>query len=157
MALTSSPTHAAPEIPPWVNRIMIGLLRSPFHSLLSRTTLVLTVTGRRSGHSYTFPVRYLRDGERVLVSTDSRWWQNLQDGAPVTLCLQGHEVSGWAEVRTDPETVEPSTRAFLRAMPQDASFYQVTLDRSGQPDPLSLKQAVQERVLITITLGDHAG
>jgi hypothetical protein len=157
MALTSSPPHAAPEIPPWVNRLMMGILRSPFHFLLSRTTLVLTVTGRRSGRRYVFPVRYLRDGARVLVSTDSRWWRNLQGGAAVSLRLRGHEVSGWAEVSTDPETVEQSIRAFLRAMPHDASFYQITLNRSGQPDPVSLKQAVQDRVLLTISLRAHIG
>ena len=152
MAVTSSPTRAAPEIPPWVNRLMMGILRSPFHPLLSRTTLVLTVTGRCTGRRYTFPVRYLRDGERVLVSTDSRWWRNLQGGARVTLRLQGREVSGWTEVRTDQETVEQSIRAFLHQMPHDASFYHITLDRSGQTNPVSLKQAVQGRVLITISL-----
>lgn len=156
MALTSTPPRAAPTIPPWVNRLMIGLLRSPFHFLLSRTTLVLTVTGRHTGRRYTFPVRYLHDGDRLLVSTDSRWWRNLQGGAPVTLHLRGHEVAGWAEVRTDPETVEHSIRAFLRAMPHDASFYQISLDQSGQPDVASLKQAVQDRVLITIQFRGHA-
>ena len=156
MAKTSSPPHATPTIPPWVNRLMIGLLRSPVHFLLSRTTLVMTVTGRRSGRRYPIPVRYLRTGDQVLVSTDSRWWRNLQVGAPVTLLLRGREVSGWAEVSTDPEVVEQSIRAFLRAMPHDASFYQITLDRSGQPDPESVKHALQDRVLITISTS-HPG
>ncbi len=156
MALSHSPTRAAPTIPPWVNRLMMGILRSPFHPLLSRTTLVLTVTGRRTGRHYTFPVRYLREGERVLVSTDSCWWHNLRGGARVTLHLRGHQVAGWAEVNTDPETVEHSIRAFLRAMPRDASFYQITLDPSGQPDPVRLKQALQDRVLITISLDNRA-
>jgi hypothetical protein len=157
MTLTSSPPHAAPTIPPWVNSMMMGILRSPFHPLLSRTTLILTVTGRRTGRRYTFPVRYLRDGERMLVSTDSRWWRNLQGGAPVSLCLRGREVSGWAEVSTDPQTVEQSIRAFLRQMPRDASFYQITLDRSRQPDPVSLMRAVRDRVLITISPDNRAG
>jgi F420H(2)-dependent quinone reductase len=157
MAVTSSPTRAAPEVPAWVNWIMLGILRSPFHPLLSRTTLVLTVTGRRTGRRYTFPVRYLRTGEHVLVSTDSRWWRNLQGGAHVSLRMRGHEVSGQAEVSTDPEAVEQSILAFLRQMPRDASFYQITLDRAGQPDPVRLKQAVQNRVLITISLDNPAG
>lgn len=136
---------------------MIELLRSPFYPLLSRTTMILTVTGRSSGRRYTFPVRYLCNGARVPVSTDSRWWRNLRGEAPVNLRLCGREVSGWAEVRTDSEVVEHSVLAFLRAMPRDAAFYQVTLDHSGQPDPVSLKRAVQERVLITMSLDNQAG
>lgn len=157
MALTSSRPHAAPKIPPWVNQMITGILRSPFHPLLSRTTTILTVIGRRTGRRYTFPVRYLCEEERVLVSTDSCWWRNLRDGARVSLRLQGRDMAGWAEVSTDAEIVEHSIRAFLRAMPRDASFYQNMLDRSGQPDPVSLEQAVQERVLITISLDNPAG
>jgi hypothetical protein len=153
----TAPAHAAPTIPSWVNQLMIGVLRSPFHSLLSRTTTVLTVNGRRSGRRYTIPVRYLRADDRVLVTTDSRWWLNLQGGAQITLHLRGREVAGWAEVSTDPEAVEQAILAFLRQMPRDASFYQIPLDRSGRPDPASVKRAIRDRVLITVYLDNQAG
>jgi len=33
----------------WYNTLMSWLLRSPFHGLLSKSTLLVTVTGRKSG------------------------------------------------------------------------------------------------------------
>jgi hypothetical protein len=38
------------------NQAVRLLLRSPFHPLLSRGLLLITVTGRRSGRAFTFPV-----------------------------------------------------------------------------------------------------
>lgn len=152
MSRTLSQTRAAPTVPRWINRFVIWLLRSPFHPLLSHTTMLLTFTGRHSGRRYTIPVRYLRDGEKLLTTTDSRWWLNLRGGAHVMLHLAGCEVAGTAEVHTNPEQVEQGIRAILRQMPRDARFYQVHLDRSGQPDQTSVKQAAQVHVLITILM-----
>jgi hypothetical protein len=73
----SSPLHSGPTVPRWVNRLVTGLLCSPFHALLSHTTMLLTFTGRKSGRRYTIPVRYLREGETLLTLTDSPWWRNL--------------------------------------------------------------------------------
>ena len=49
------------------NRAVAVLLRSPLHPLLSRQLALISVTGRRSGHSYTFPVGYRRAGDRVTI------------------------------------------------------------------------------------------
>ena len=47
-------------------------------------TMLLTVTGRRSGKAYTVPLIYIRDGERLVIAaayagsdTDPSWWRNL--------------------------------------------------------------------------------
>ena len=60
------------------------LLRSPLHGLVSGRIMLLTVTGRRSGRSFTVPVSYLRYGENILSFTSgewSAWWKNLRGGA----------------------------------------------------------------------------
>lgn len=84
----------------WYNSIITALLRSPLHRLLSRSLMLITVTGRRSGRQYTTPVSYVRDENYIwFISRRQRiWWRNLSDGAPVTLWLRGKEVTGKAYV-----------------------------------------------------------
>jgi hypothetical protein len=85
------------------------VLRSPLHPLLSGRLTVITVTGRRSGRRYTFPVGYERDGDAVTITVGwpqrKRWWRNLRGGgAPVRLRLGGEERTGHAVARGDEAT-----------------------------------------------------
>src|SRR5436309_15102731 len=74
------------------NPFVIALLRSPLHGLLDKHTMLITITGRKSGKRYTFPVSYMREGENLLVISqkDRAWWKNLRGGAQVLVFLQGH-------------------------------------------------------------------
>lgn len=147
-------TVPPPTIPRWLNRVVVWLLRSPFHALMSRTTLLLMVTGRQSGQSYTLPVRYLREGQTLITTTYSprRWWRNLQGEALVKLYLAGRKATGKARVSTHPPEVAQGIRAILRAMPADARYYRVRLDAQHQPDLADLELAARSNVLITISL-----
>ena len=88
-----------------VNPVVRAVLRSPAHRLLSGHLALLTVTGRRSGRAFTFPVGYHRDGERVTVGVDwperKRWWRNLSDPAPVEIWLAGVRRTGTGQARAD--------------------------------------------------------
>lgn len=42
------------------NPVVTWLLRSSLHGILSGSTLLITVTGRKSGRIYTIPVNYVR-------------------------------------------------------------------------------------------------
>ena len=54
-------------MPPWLNATMKFILKSPLHGMLSKTILVLTFTGQKSGKIYSTPVSYSRqDGEVVM-------------------------------------------------------------------------------------------
>ena len=82
------------------------LLRSPLHPLVSGQLALITVTGRRSGRSYTIPVGYgLRDdivNIPVGWPARKRWWRNLRgDGAPVRVRLRGREYAGFGIARGD--------------------------------------------------------
>jgi hypothetical protein len=82
------------------------LLRSPLHAIASGQLALITVTGRRSGRSYTIPVGYRRDGDRVTIPVGwperKRWWRNLRgEGAQVGLRLRGRDYSGHAVARGD--------------------------------------------------------
>lgn len=84
----------------WYNPIVTAVLRSPLHGLMSGNTLLLTYTGRKSGHSYTFPISYGRTGNRLWVISHRRktWWKNVQGGAPVTVRIGNRNWPGYAEV-----------------------------------------------------------
>jgi hypothetical protein len=76
-----------------------ALLESPLHGLASGRLALISVTGRRSGRTYTFPVEYKQRGDAVKVGVgwpDRKiWWRNLLgEGGPVTMRIRGQERSG---------------------------------------------------------------
>jgi hypothetical protein len=81
------------------------LLRSPAHRLASGRLCLITVTGRRSGRTFTFPVLYSRTDAGVRIEVGwperKRWWRNLREDAPVELVLRGERCSGRAVARGD--------------------------------------------------------
>ena len=88
-----------------INPLVRGLLRSPAHGLVSSHLALLTVTGRRSGRTFTFPVGYHREGDRVTIGVDwperKRWWRNLADAAPVEIGLAGVRCAGTGQAGGD--------------------------------------------------------
>jgi hypothetical protein len=138
-----------------LNPIVVGLLRSPLHGLMSADVMLITVTGRRSGRRYTMPVSYLRDGDRVhcLTAREITWWRNLRGGAEVSLQLAGEERRGRAEaVAGDPERIERELRDFLTRLPRDAVYYDIELDAAQRPLEAGLRRAAERVVSITIAL-----
>jgi hypothetical protein len=88
-----------------VNPPIRALLRSPAHRLLSNQLMLLSVTGRRTGRTFTFPVGYREDGDRLHVHVASpehkRWWRNLRDGAPVAVELRRVRRTGFGRAHGD--------------------------------------------------------
>lgn len=140
-----------PTVPPIVNRTMKFMLRSPMHGMVSKTVLLITFTGCKSGKTYTTPVSYSQDGDRVHIFTHATWWKNLCGGAPVTLHLRGREVRGLAEpVAEDKQAIAIELSAHLRKVPSDARYYGVTFDDHGTPCAEEVKQAAQSVVMICV-------
>jgi hypothetical protein len=52
---------------PQGNAVVLAVLRSPVHRLLSGLALELRYTGRRSGREYVLPVQYVRAGGRIVI------------------------------------------------------------------------------------------
>lgn len=88
-----------------VNPLVKAVLSSPLHPLLSHGLALITVTGRRSGRRYTFPVGYHQDGDRIIVDVGwperKRWWRNLTHGGPVEMRIRGKRRAGHAQTHGD--------------------------------------------------------
>jgi deazaflavin-dependent oxidoreductase (nitroreductase family) len=129
------------------------VLRSPMHGMVSKTALLITFTGRKSGKTYTTPVDYSRDGDQVYIFTHANWWKNLCGGAPVTLRIQGWELQGLAEpIAEDKCAVAAGLTAHLRKVPSDARYYGVTFDAHGNPRAEEVEIAVKSVVMIRVRL-----
>ena len=82
------------------NPFVSALLRSPLHGLLGAKFMLVTVTGRKTGRTYTTPVNYVRRGDTLtVISRRGRtWWRNLSEPAPVLVRLRGKRGCGMGQV-----------------------------------------------------------
>jgi deazaflavin-dependent oxidoreductase (nitroreductase family) len=81
-----------------VNPVVRGLLRSPAHRILSRSTLLLAYTGRRSGVRRELPAMYAVLGGHYVVAAGQpgtkTWWRNFAGAdRPVTVTVAGRRRS----------------------------------------------------------------
>ena len=136
------------------NPIMVWLLYSPLHRMLSGMMMVLNYSGCKTGKAYRLPVGYKRvDGTLLTISYKQRtWWRNLRCGVPIIIRLQGKDVSGRAEVIVDELGVVEGLSAFIGGDPKAGRMFGIKISTDGQPDPESLKQAAQTRVIVRTTL-----
>ena len=81
------------------NPLVLAVLRSPLHRLLSGSVMEIAVLGRKTGLTYSIPVQYVRRGEGLLVISQRHrtWWRNLRGGFPVGVRLQGRQFHGRGE------------------------------------------------------------
>ncbi len=136
------------------NDFMSSLLRSPLHSMLDSSMLLITVTGRSSGKVYTLPVNYVRQRDRLtLTSLRSRtWWRNLRGGAEAELVLKGKQVRAQATVLESEQEVATALSEYLGLGPHYARYFHVGLDANKQPLAADIAQAAKERVVVYLTL-----
>lgn len=138
----------------WFNPIMTWLLKSPFHGMVSRGLMLVTVTGCKSGKSISTPTNYLRDGDTLWVISwrDRKWWRNLRGGAKVHVLLAGRRVEGRGEVMEDGKRIAESLFAYYQKVPHLAKYVGIRLDGSVQPNLASCEQAAQKLVMVRIEL-----
>ena len=87
---------------PQGNALVLAVLRSRAHRLLSASAIELRYTGRRSGRQYVLPVQYAGAGDQLVVWPQhwqrSTWWRNFRTPQPVTVRLAGRLHEGTARV-----------------------------------------------------------
>jgi len=136
------------------NPFMKLILRSPLHGMMSGNTLLITVTGRRTGKRYTTPTNYLQDGDTLTITStrERTWWRNLRGGAPVTVLLHGRVAPGQGTVIEEAQQVAGALMGYLQKLPNYARYFSVALDAEGRPNAQDVTRAAQARVVIQIRL-----
>jgi deazaflavin-dependent oxidoreductase (nitroreductase family) len=134
----------------WYNPFVKVLLRSPLHGIMSRSAMLLTYTGRKSGKQYKLPVGYQCQGNTyTTISFRSRnWWRNLRGGANVTVHIKGEEHAAFSEVVEDNSAVLEGISTYFSRAPQEARYFQIALDEDGKPNKQDLAREAAQRVLI---------
>ncbi len=143
-----------------INRVVILVLRSPLHAVLSGGVLLLRVAGRRSGRLYTVPLSYVRGADSVVCFTGpawSAWWKNLRGGARVTVRMRGRDLTGTGLVVTEEGVAVEGLETFLGAFPSTARRYSVKLDTNGRPDRGGIETAVRTGVAVMILMEPDDG
>ena len=147
-----------PKTPQWVNRVVSTTLRSPLSRMLDRGILLMTVTGRRTGRSYTFPVQYVDDGDSLWIISgggpEKTWWRNLVGGGPVRVLLRRAHRDGYATAHTyasDPTMVTEGLRRYVARFPGMARRLAI---RPG--DEESLARAAEQTVIVRVALSAGA-
>lgn len=142
-----------PTIPPIVNKTMKIFLRSPLHGMISKSILLVTFNGRKSGKTYTTPVSYSQQNGLVHIFSHAAWWKNLKKDAKVTLRIRGRDIQGLAEpVTEDKEAIASRLASHLRKVPSDSRYFDVSFDDQGNPRSEEVKKAVQTAVMICVQL-----
>ena len=149
---SSLPFSPYPSPPACISQTVTILLRSPLHALMSQHTMLLTLHGRKTGQSYTFPVTYLQESNTVFCLTRFNWWKNLRGSAEVMLRLRGKSVTGIAEPIFNQLFIAERIAQIVQRDAREAKYFSVKLNDHNLPDPASLQISAQHFVLIRIRL-----
>lgn len=137
-----------------VNPFMVALLRSRLHRLASKSFILLSVTGRRSGRSYTVPVtRHEQPDGSLVVSAAGSWRHNLQAGTDVRVTLEGRErTARVTPVQDADRAAEVFAELLDRSSARDVGV-KVNVDRS--PTPEEIKPVLRHRVIAYLKFADQ--
>ncbi len=105
-----------------LNPIVIPILQSRFHCLISTQLMLVKFTGRKSGREFTTPMAYHEFNGTIIIAlaeTKSRqWWRNYRDVWPMAVLIKGQWKSGYASV------VKPTNGEFKK-------WFEAVFDRAG--------------------------
>jgi hypothetical protein len=146
-----------PAVTPFVgnviNPLIALLLRSPLHGALSKSAILLTFKGRKSGKVYNLPVGYYDlQGDSLVVIPLHRWWKNLQNNAPVTVWLKGRKYTGVANATQGDEASAKVLQQIITSSANLIRVHKVERDANGQPDANSASTIAHSLVLVRIRL-----
>ena len=125
-------------------------LRTPLYVFFGDTMLI-TVTGCKTGKKYTTPVGFYRDGDSlwVISSRDRTWWRNVKDGAEVEMRIRGKNVKGLAVAVLDEGAVAEQVLEYVRHIPMSARALGVRME-NGEPNLEDAARLANERLFVKI-------
>jgi deazaflavin-dependent oxidoreductase (nitroreductase family) len=128
-------------------------LRTPLHIFMGNT-LLLTLTGRKSGKPVSLPVNFhLLAGVYWVTSRRNRtWWRNISANPAVTVLLHGKTAPARAELLLDEKEVANQLGKILSTEVFLAKALGVRLEANKAPNPADLARVAAESVLVKIIL-----
>lgn len=125
-------------------------LRTPLYAFMGDTMLI-TVTGRKTGRKYSTPVGFYREGDFlwVMTSRDRSWWRNVKNGANVSLLLKGRTVNGFAQAELDEKAVEIQLLDYIRHIPMSAKPLGIRMENRF-PNLEDVKRVAKDRLFVKI-------
>jgi F420H(2)-dependent quinone reductase len=133
------------------NDFISWVLRSPLHGILSDGTILITVTGRRTGKKFTLPVGYYcEDGSLwILTSRDRTWWRNVEHGAEVSLLMKQKQLRAFAEADLDDASVEQQLYEYIRHVPHAAKPLGIRVE-NGNVNAEDIARVAKDRLFVKI-------
>ena len=127
-------------------------LHSPLYVFFGDTMLI-TVTGCKTGKKYTTPVGFYRDRDTlwILSSRDRTWWRNVKGGAEVEMRIRGKDVKGFAETLLDESAVASQMIEYIRRVPMSARTLGVRME-NGEPNPGDAARLAKDRMFVRVKL-----
>jgi deazaflavin-dependent oxidoreductase (nitroreductase family) len=125
-------------------------LRTPLRFFMGNTMLI-TVTGCKTGKKYSTPVGFYRENQSlwVLSKRNRTWWRNVKHGANVTLLLNGKTVSAFAEAVLNEKVVEAHLVDYLRQMPMAAKSLGIRMENRF-PNASDIRRVAKDRLFVKI-------
>jgi deazaflavin-dependent oxidoreductase (nitroreductase family) len=137
----------------FVNPVLRALLRSPLHRLLDKNLMLLTVTGRKTGRTYSLPVgRHESPDGTFVLSAGGNWRHNLRGGADVRVTLDGRERAAHAVLEEDLDRAAEAFKAMLDHSRPRALAVKVNVDRA--PTTAEIRPVLADRGVAYLTLAD---
>ena len=137
----------------FINPIMIFILRSPLHFLVSHSVLVLYVTGAKTGKQYFIPVSFFEHSKGLLTCVTDKpniWWRNLTSIVEIKILFKGKEIL--SRISTEPDDSDyifPKLHALFSHSRLDGFFGGVGY-KNGKPIEEDVIGATKRMVLIEL-------
>ena len=132
------------------NDFVTFMLRTPLHVFLGNTMLI-TVTGCKTGKKYSTPVGFYREDDClwVMTSRDRTWWRNIKHGANISFLLKGKTIHAFAEAELNEKAVEERMLDYVRHIPLAAKSLGIRME-NNTPNEEDVRRAALDRLFVKI-------
>jgi hypothetical protein len=120
-------------------RVLLGL---PFPTPLSKSLMLISFTGRKTGKAYKQPISYVQSGDTLLTPGGGNWKLNLREDEPIPIRLRGSNVLARPELVKDPDEIERLLEIMAVANPAVTGFVPIPKGADGRLDRSRLETAV---------------
>lgn len=137
------------------NAVLLAVLRSPLHRLVSGSLVLFSYEGMSTGNRYEIPLQYVEKDGGVVVwagnPATKTWWRNFREPRPATVRLRGRDTPVTVRTVTDPAERAECVRRYRERYPRVAldgrsSFF----GGSWKPSPEELDRVVEDVVMVAM-------